>query len=73
MSIQHVTIGGKAIDLTPGGPAHRKSPAATAITLEQERQAANWSGLTATVVGLLAALGLLIIVIAWLSRQRHQS
>lgn len=72
MSTQHVTIGGKEVDLTPGGPVRRKSPAATAITLEQERQAANRTGLTATIVGLLAALGLLIIVIVWLSRQRRQ-
>ncbi len=73
MSTQYVTIGGKEVDLTPGGPAHRKSPAATTATLEQERQTTARSGLTATIVGLLAALGLLIVVIVWLSRQRRPS
>ncbi len=73
MNAQHVTIGGKEVDLTPEGSAGRKSSAATAIAIKQGYQTSDWPGATATILGVLAALGLLVVVILWLSRQRCRS
>lgn len=73
MNAQHVTIGGKEVDLTPEGSAGRKSSAATAIAIEQGYQTSDWPGVTAAILGALAALGLLVVVVLWLSRRRCQS
>lgn len=69
MSIPYVTIGGQEVALTPDGAAlHRTPPVLTPATPKSPCQPGIGRG--AMIAGLVALLGLSVILVVWLRRQR---
>lgn len=74
MSTPYVTIGGKEVDLSPGAASlHRPVANVSAAPAQPAGRTPHGRPRRATkLVGLLAALGLLIVFVVWLSQQRHR-
>lgn len=71
MSTPYVTIGGQEVALPPDRALlHRTPPVRTPATSQPPCEPALWCGRGALIVGLIALLGLAVILVARLSRQR---
>ncbi len=75
MSIPYVTIGGKEVSLTPGSVLLQNAPASgKSGAAPSERRTQNGrSGHTTAILGLLAALSLLILLGVWFGVCRKQA
>jgi len=78
MSTPYVTIGGKEVDLRPGAAAWRRAQANTGSTAPQPTRRITQNRTKTQfpdglgVLGLLVALSLLIVCVAWLGQQRRR-